>query len=54
VQDKLKEINDVIQKIRYSVKYFKGSQMRKQSFLQAISQISLDSNKGLRQNVPTR
>jgi len=27
--------------------------MRKQSFLQAVSQMSLDSNKGLKQDVPT-
>jgi hypothetical protein len=54
VQDGLKEITDAIQKIRDSVKYFRGSQMRKQSFLQAASQMSLDSNKGLRQDVPTR
>jgi len=50
----LKEIIDAIQKIRDSVKYFRGSQMRKQSFLQAVSQMSFDSNKGLRQDVPTR
>jgi len=54
VQDGLKEITDAIQKIRDSVKYFRGSQMRKQSFLQAVSQMSLDSNKGFRQDVPTR
>jgi hypothetical protein len=28
--------------------------MRKQSFFQAINQMSLDSNKGLKQDVPTR
>jgi len=54
VQDGLKEITDTIQKIRDSVKYFRGSQMRKHSFLQAVNQISLDSNKGLKQDVPTR
>jgi hypothetical protein len=53
VQDGLKEINDVIQKIRDSVKYVRGSQVRKQNFLQAVNQMSLDSNKELRQDVPT-
>jgi hypothetical protein len=53
VQDGLKEITNAIQKIRDSVKYCRGSQMRKQSFLQAVSQMSLDSNKGLRQDMPT-
>jgi hypothetical protein len=48
VQDGLKEITGTIQKIRDSVKYFRGSQMRKQSFLQAVSQMSLDSKKGLK------
>ncbi|XP_059435370.1 zinc finger BED domain-containing protein RICESLEEPER 2-like [Corylus avellana] len=54
VQDGLKEINDAIQKIQDSVKYVRGSQVRKQSFLQAVNQISLDSHKGLKQDVPTR
>jgi hypothetical protein len=54
VQDGLKEITSAIQKIRESVKYFRGLQMRKQSFLQAVNQMSLDSNKGLKQDVSTR
>jgi hypothetical protein len=54
VQDGLKEIIDAIQKIRDSVKYFRGSQVRKQSFLNAVTQMSLDNKKGLRQYVPTR
>jgi hypothetical protein len=54
VQDGLKEITDAIQKIRDSVKYFRGSQVRKQSFLNAVTQMSLDNKKGLRQDVPTR
>jgi hypothetical protein len=54
VQDGLKEITGAIQKIRDSVKYFRGSQMRKQSFLQAVNQMSLDSNNGLKQDVQTR
>jgi hypothetical protein len=54
VQDGLKEITDAIQNIRDSVKYFVGSQVRKQNFLQDVNQMSLDSNNGLRQDVPTR
>jgi hypothetical protein len=54
VQDGLKEINGAIQKIQDSVKNFRGSQMRKQSFLHAISQMSLDNNKGLKQYVTIR
>jgi hypothetical protein len=54
VQDGLKEIDSDIQKIRDSVKYVRGSQMRKQNFLQAVNKMSLDSRNGLKQDVPTR
>jgi hypothetical protein len=36
------------------VKYVRGSQGRKQKFLKAVNQVSLDSHKGLKQDVPTR
>ena len=48
VQDGLKEIDDAIEKVRDSVKYVRGSQVRKQKFLQAINQVSLDSHKGVK------
>jgi len=54
VQDGLKETTGTIQKIRDSVKYFRGLQIKKQNFLQVVNQMSLDNNKGLKQNVPTR
>ena len=54
VQDGLKEITDAIQKIRDSVKYFRRLKVRKQSFLHVVTQMSLDNNKGLKQDVPTR
>jgi hypothetical protein len=54
VQDGLKEIDSAFQKIRDSVKYVRGSQMRKQNFLHAVNKMSLDSRKGLKQDVPTR
>ena len=54
VQDGLKEIDIAIQKIRESVKYVKGSQVRKQKFLESVNQMSLDGKRGLRQDVPTR
>jgi hypothetical protein len=54
VQDGLKEITDVIQKIRDIVKYFRGSKVRKHNFLHAVTQMSLDNNKGLKQDVTTR
>ncbi|KAG2702548.1 hypothetical protein I3760_06G095200 [Carya illinoinensis] len=50
----LKEIDHAIQKIRESIKYVKGSQTRKVKFLDSTNQMSLDSKKGLRQDVPTR
>ncbi|KAG2688933.1 hypothetical protein I3760_09G116200 [Carya illinoinensis] len=54
VQDGLKAIDCAIQKVRDSIKYVKGSQSRKQKFLDSIKQMSLDGKKGLRQDVPTR
>ncbi|KAG2680595.1 hypothetical protein I3760_11G105700 [Carya illinoinensis] len=54
VQDGLKEIDHAIQKVRESIKYVKGSQTRKVKFLDSTNQMSLDSKKGLRQDVPTR
>jgi hypothetical protein len=36
------------------VKYVKGSQGQKQKFLEAVKQVSLDSHKRLKQDVPTR
>jgi hypothetical protein len=40
LQDGLKEIDSALQKIRDSVKYVRGSQMRKQNFLQAVNKMS--------------
>jgi hypothetical protein len=54
VQDGLKEIDNAIENVRDSVKYVRGSQGRKQKFLEAVNQVSLDSHKGLKQYVPTR
>jgi hypothetical protein len=54
VQDGLKEIDGVVQKIRECIKYVKGSQGRKVKFFDSIKQMSLDGKKGLRQDVPTR
>jgi hypothetical protein len=53
VQDGLKEIDGVVQKIRECIKYVKGSQGRKVKFFDSIKQMSLDGKKGLRQDVPT-
>jgi len=54
VQDGLKEIDSAFQKIRDSVKYVRGSQLRNQNFLQTVNQMSLDNKNGLKQDVPTR
>jgi hypothetical protein len=54
IQDRLKKIDDAIEKVRDSVKYVRGSQARKQKFLQTVNQVSLDSHKRLKQDVPTR
>lgn len=54
VQDGLKDIDEAVGKIRDSVKYVRGSQMRRQRFLECVSKVSLNSKRGLRQDVPTR
>ena len=54
VQDGLKEIDSAVYKIRECVKYIRGSEGRKIKFYQCVSQMSLENNKGLHQDVPTR
>ncbi|KAK2655909.1 hypothetical protein Ddye_008961 [Dipteronia dyeriana] len=54
VQDGLKEIDDVVLKIRDCIRYIRGSQVRKQTFLGCCKQVSLESKMGLKQDVPTR
>ncbi|WCJ21262.1 hypothetical protein M5689_003428 [Euphorbia peplus] len=53
VQDGLKEIDDSIVKIRESIKYVNGSQARKVKFLECVSLCTLDTTRGLKQDVPT-
>nr|XP_023923314.1 zinc finger BED domain-containing protein RICESLEEPER 2-like [Quercus suber] len=54
VQDGLKEIDVVVQKIRESIKYVRGSQERKKGFYESVKQMDFAGKKGLRQDVPTR
>ncbi|XP_019189244.1 PREDICTED: zinc finger BED domain-containing protein RICESLEEPER 2-like [Ipomoea nil] len=54
VQEGLKEVDIAVKKVRESVKYVKGSQVRKQKFLECVSLVSLNTKRGLRQDVPTR
>ena len=54
VQDGLKEIDESVIKIRESIKYVKGSSGRKKKFMDCVAQVSLESKKGLRGDVPTR
>ncbi|XP_042433857.1 zinc finger BED domain-containing protein RICESLEEPER 2-like [Zingiber officinale] len=54
VQEGLKRIDSSVDKIREYVKYVKGSQVRKQKYIESVTQTSLDSKKSLRQDVPTR
>ncbi|XP_039118265.1 zinc finger BED domain-containing protein RICESLEEPER 2-like [Dioscorea cayenensis subsp. rotundata] len=54
VQDGLKCIDLCVTKIRECVKYVKGSQVRKQKFLECVAHSFLDSKKGLRQDVTTQ
>ena len=54
VQDGLQEIDGSVGKIRESIKYVRGSQARKQKFLECVKLLALNGKKGLSQDVPTR
>ncbi|MFS7917788.1 putative ribonuclease H-like superfamily [Helianthus anomalus] len=54
VQDGLKQIDECIYKVRESIKYIKGSQQRKEKFIECVQLLSLKRKKGLRQDVVTR
>nr|GLL22091.1 zinc finger BED domain-containing protein RICESLEEPER 2-like [Ipomoea trifida] len=49
-----REVDNAVKKVRESAKYVKGSQVRKQKFLECVSLVSLNTKRGLRQDVPTR
>ncbi|XP_021298233.1 zinc finger BED domain-containing protein RICESLEEPER 2-like [Herrania umbratica] len=54
VQDSLKVGDCVVRKVRESVQYVKGSQVRKQKFLECVTLMNLNAKGGLRQDVPNR
>ncbi|XP_024028942.1 zinc finger BED domain-containing protein RICESLEEPER 2-like [Morus notabilis] len=47
VQEGLKDIDSVVKKIRESVKYVRGSQIRKKKFLECVNLVGLDSKREL-------
>ncbi|KAK9689202.1 hypothetical protein RND81_09G043000 [Saponaria officinalis] len=53
VQEGFKDLDSAILKVRESVKYCKGSQLRKQIFLNYVQHVKLESARGLRQDFPT-
>ncbi|KAK9166202.1 hypothetical protein Scep_001393 [Stephania cephalantha] len=54
VQNGLKEIEKIIDKVRDSIKFVKRSQSRKKKFLDCATQLAIDYKKGLVQDVVTR
>ncbi|KAK9119242.1 hypothetical protein Scep_017335 [Stephania cephalantha] len=54
VQDGLKEIEKILDKVRDSIKFVKGSQSRRKKFLDCATQLAIDCKKGLVQDVVTR
>lgn len=50
----LKAIDEGIIKVRESIKYGKGSQVRKQKFIKCVKFVHLNPKAGLWQDVPTR
>ena len=54
MQDGLQEIDEAVNKVRESIKYVRGSQGKKHTFLECVKHVSLDPKEGLCQDVPTR
>ena len=54
VKEGLKDVDEAVSKVRECVKYCKGSQTRKQRFLESCKLCDIVYNKGLCQDVPTR
>jgi len=54
VKDSPKEVDEVVFKVRECVKYCRGSQARKQRFLESVRMYDLVHTKGLHLDVPTR
>ena len=54
VQEGMKELDPCILKIRESVKYVKGSQLRKQKFMDCVGLVCDGNKRGLSQDVSTR
>jgi len=54
VKDGIKQVNEAVFKVRECVKYCKGSQARKQRFLELVRMCDLVYTKGLRQDISTR
>ena len=46
VQDDLQEIDESVGKIRKSIKYVRGSQVRKKTFLECAKLLALNGKKG--------
>ena len=54
VQEGLKSADEIVEKIRECVRYVRGSQSRREKFLQCVTDLSLDTKRGLKQDLPTR
>lgn len=54
VQEGLKVIPNCLEHIRMSIKYLKGSSMRKMKFIECVNIMAIDLKKGLRQDCSTR
>ena len=54
MKEGLEDVDEAVPKVRECVKYCKGSQTRKQRFLESYKFCDIVYNKGLCQYVPTR
>lgn len=54
MQEGLKDVDHIIEKVRESIKFVKSSRLRKEKFLKYAKCLALDTKHGLRQDVSTR
>ena len=54
VQEGLKNVYAIVEKIRERVKYVRGSQSRKENFFECVTDFSMDTKRGLKQDLSTK
>ena len=51
---RFEKTDEIVEKIREYVRYIRGSPSRKEKFIKCVTDLNLDANRGLKQDLPTR